>query len=64
MAPYSAVFVKIDGLDETDLGCRDLKADTLEEATKEALTYPLPAGANFIKILQEGRYVHKVGVDL
>ncbi len=64
MGDFSAVFVKVDGLDETDLGFHHLGADTLKEAKEEARALPRPLGANSIKICREGQKVHQIGVDL
>ena len=63
MGDFSAVFVRVDGLDEADCGMRHLKAETVEEACDEARS-SIPSKANFIKILREGRVMCKIGVDL
>ncbi|SRR6266496_2214694 len=62
---YEAVFVKIDGLDETAIGGGfGLKAERLEQAESEALGIVPPAGTNFVKILDEGRVVRRLGFGL
>jgi hypothetical protein len=55
---YQAQFYKIDGLDQTDVGSPvGLAATTTDEAENKALSLSRPEGANFIKILLEGRPV-------
>jgi hypothetical protein len=63
--PCAKVSSRIDGLEETDLDDGTyLDADTLEEAEGEALGMGPPDGANFIKILDEGRVVKRLGFGL
>ena len=64
MGQFTAVFVKVDGLDETEILMRDLKASSLEGARSEALAFPVPRGAIFIKILLDGKYLHRTAVAL
>lgn len=56
---YQAQFYKVDGLDQTDIGSPvALTATTTDNAEKEALSLlGRPEGANFIKILLDGRPV-------
>lgn len=66
MAAFSAIYVKVDGLEETFCGSpRQLGADTLAEAEDEALAiahgYP---GANMVDILAGGRKLHRIGFAL
>lgn len=65
MRRFSAIFVKVDGLEETEIGesC-GLNAATKEEAEIEAQEMGPPHGANFIKILDEGRVVSRLGFGL
>jgi hypothetical protein len=57
MAQYQAIFVKIDGLDEEDVGNPVyLNATTRDEAEDEALALPRPEGTNFVKLILEGQY--------
>jgi hypothetical protein len=60
---FSAVFVKIDGLEETDLGHHQLAAETLDAAIEEAPGLA-PEGTNSIKICQEGLVVRRLMVDM
>lgn len=53
---YQAQFYKIDGLEQTDIGSPiGLAATTTGAAEDEALSLSRPEGANFIKILLDGR---------
>lgn len=62
---YQAQFCKIDGLDEEDIGTTiGLRADTNETAEDEALSLNPPEGANFVKVLKDGRRVAKLGFAL
>lgn len=64
MPEYRAIFRKVEGLDEEDLGNHyRLNAITREEAEEEALALPRPEGANFIVLLRDGfRYGALVGL--
>ena len=53
MSQYSAVFLRVDGAEEANLGYHDLAADTVDGAIEEART-KAPKDANFIKILLNG----------
>ena len=64
MSVFEAVFLKIDGLDEREIEFRPLSSGILEEASQEAMKMFAPKEANFIKILADGRVVHKIGIDL
>ena len=65
MRRFQVIFVRVDGLNEIDLdNGYGLDADTLEEAEGEALQMGPPNGANFIKILDEGRVVKRLGIGL
>ena len=63
MGDFSAIFVKVDGTDETDLGQHFLNAETLEAAVEEAQARA-PREANSIKICREGQMIHRVMVGL
>ncbi len=64
MGNFSAVYVKVNGTEETDLGFHHLAADTLEAALEEA-PVRAPSGTNSIKICLEGGLVERrVMVDL
>lgn len=55
---YQAQFYKVDGIDQTDVGPPfGLAATTTDAAENEALLIARPNGANFIKILHNGRPV-------
>lgn len=55
---YQAQFYRIDGLDQTDVGSRiGLAATTRDAAEDEALALARPEGANFVKVLFDGRPV-------
>lgn len=57
MAEYMAIFVFVDGLEETDLDpSYRLAATTRDAAEDEALALPRPKGANFIKLVRNGQY--------
>ena len=66
MVEYRAVFIAVDGLDETEIGSHhQLTATERDEAEDEALALPRPEGANFIKLFRDGQYeAHKLGFDL
>lgn len=65
MTRFSAIFVKISGLKEAGVGNGyGLTAETLGDAEGEALKLPRPPGANFVKILDEGRVVKRLGLEL
>jgi imidazolonepropionase-like amidohydrolase len=51
---FSAVYVKLDGPEEIDLGQHFLGATSLDAAIKEARARA-PEGANSIKICREGQ---------
>lgn len=62
---FEVIFVRIDGLSEAEVGgSSGLAAETLEEAEREALEMRKPEGANFAKVLEEGRVVSRLGFDL
>jgi hypothetical protein len=66
MGSFSAIFVKVDGLDE-ELGViRQLDAESLDEARTEVLAWPERdrRGANMIDIYRDGHKVYRLGVDL
>ena len=55
---YQAQFYKVDGLEETDVGSAiGLVASTTDAAENEALELCRPDGANFVKVLFDGRQV-------
>jgi hypothetical protein len=58
---FSAVYVKVEGLEETDLGHQMLAADTLEGALEEARARA-PQGANSIKLCREGQVERRIMV--
>ena len=65
MTRFGAIFVKVDGLDESEVGnSHGLAAETLSGAEDEALSLPPPPGANFVKIFNEGRVVRRLGFAL
>jgi hypothetical protein len=65
MTRYQVVFFADDGINQTDIGAPfGLNADTLEEADGDASAMGPPAGANFYKILDEGKVVKRVGFAL
>jgi len=66
MPQYTAVFIAIEGLSETDIGVHyRLAATQRDEAADEALLLPRPEGSNFIKLIREGQYESpKIGFDL
>lgn len=66
MMGYQAIFQKVDGLEEVDLEpMHGLKASLRADAENEALALPRPTGANFIKLIKEGRFESpKLGFDL
>jgi hypothetical protein len=57
MTGYSAVFYKIDGLDEKLLEPHyGLNATSRDEAEIEALELPRPEGANFVRLFRDGLF--------
>ena len=66
MAPYNAVFHKIDGLAEEPLEPHyDLAATGRNEAESEALKLPRPKDANFIRLYLDGQYeAPQIGLQL
>ncbi len=57
MAEYTAIFIAVDGLSETDIDPPyRLAARTRDEAEDEALALPRPEGANFVKLIRDGQY--------
>jgi len=64
MSVFEAVFLKVDGLNETEIEFRSLSAVLLDEASDEAMKMVAPKEANFIKILAGGHMVCKIGIDL
>ncbi len=57
MPQYQAIFVAVDGLSETDIDPPyRLGATERDEAEDEALRLPRPEGANFVKLIRDGRY--------
>lgn len=66
MAQYQAMFVAVEGLAETDIGpTRRLTSNDRDAAEDEALRLPRPKGANFIKLVRDGRYeAPKLGFGL
>jgi len=57
MPKYTAIFLKVDGLEETDIGNPiRLNATAREDAEDEALALPPPDEANFVKLLRDNRY--------
>ena len=64
MGDFRAIFLKIDGLEEDDLGVRELDARTLEDAKTEAQVCTRPAGTNMIVICRESQKVCRIGVGL
>ena len=63
MAQFRVIFVEVHGIQQNDLGIRDLHAGTLEEARKEARTCAGPIGTNMMVISQEGKRVEVLGVE-
>ena len=63
MAHFRVVFVKVDGLEQDDLGIQDLDAGTLEEARREAPTCTRPVGTNTIVICREDEKVEVLSVE-
>ncbi|MBV9153178.1 MAG: hypothetical protein JO204_15535 [Alphaproteobacteria bacterium] len=61
MSDFSAVYAKLDGLEETDLGQHMLSADSLEAAVEEARARA-PREANSIKICRDGQVERRVMV--
>jgi hypothetical protein len=63
---YQAQFYRVDGLEQTDIASPvSLKATEADAAVDEALALSRPEGANFIKILLDGRPVgERLGFDL
>ncbi len=56
-AIYQAIFVKIDGLSEEDVGNPvRLNVTTRDAAEDQALALARPEGANFVKLIREGQY--------
>lgn len=66
MPEYKAIFVKVDGLSEKDIGnAVRLNATLRDKAEDEALGLPKPKGSNFVKLIRDGQYEHpKLGFDL
>lgn len=65
MTRFQVQFYKVDGLDETDIGeSYGVNADNLEEAEGEARSMGPPGDANFVKILDGGRVVKRIGFGL
>lgn len=65
MTRFKVIFSKVEGPDETHIGgSYGLEADTLDEAEGVALEMGPPAGANLLKILDEGRVVKRHGIGL
>ena len=51
MARFNAIFVRLEGLDQSEVGqAFELAADTREAAIAEATSLWRPAGANYLKI--------------
>lgn len=64
MTRFKAIFVEVDGLEETHHGgSYGLSADDLAGAEAEALKLTVPPGANCVKVLDEGRVVRRLGLD-
>jgi hypothetical protein len=59
---FSAVFSKVDGTEEADLGQHFLAADSLDAAIEEA-SARAPQGTNSIKICREGQVERRIMVD-
>lgn len=56
MTEYRAVFVAVEGLSEKDIEPHHrLAATSRNEAEDEALLLPRPEGANFVKLIKDGR---------
>ena len=57
MAQYQAIFLKVDGLSETDIDPPyRLSATERDEAEAEARALKRPTEANFIKLTRDGHY--------
>ena len=56
MGDYSAVYIKAEGSEETDLALHYLIADTLGAAVEEA-TDRAPQGTNLINICRAGQVI-------
>ena len=62
---FKAIFVKVDGLVENDVGSSyGLMAENKKDAEKEAMQAMRPHGSNFVKVLDEGRVVSRLGFEL
>lgn len=63
MGDFSAVYIKLDGMEEIDLGLHKLGAEALEAAIEEARA-GAPQGANSIKICRDGQVERRIMVDV
>jgi hypothetical protein len=63
MGNFSAVYVKLDGPNETNLGQHPLSANTVKAAIREARARA-PQEANSIKICQEGQVIRRILLGL
>jgi hypothetical protein len=65
MVKYKAMFVRVDGLEEFEVGNSvGLSALTQEDAAQEALSINRPEGANFVKLVKDGKVEKVIGFDL
>ena len=65
MTRFEAIFTKVDGLDEIEVGSSyGLVAGSKEEAENEALKITRPHGSNSVKILDHGLVVGCLGLSL
>lgn len=65
MASFKAIFTTVGGLGEVeDCSSYVLAAESKEEAENEALKITPPHGTNFVKILDDGFVVGRLGLSL
>ena len=65
MMSFKAIFTTVDGFDEVeDPSSYVLAADSKEEAENEAMMITSPHGTNFVKILDHGLVVGRLGLSL
>lgn len=58
MARFNAIFVRLEGLDQSEVGrAFELTAETRETAVAEAASLWRPAGANYLKITSHGQII-------
>lgn len=58
MTGYNAIFVRLEGLEQSEVGqAFELAANTREAAIEEATSLWRPAGANYLKITADGQVI-------